>query len=74
MLKFSMRYKTITVRFNSPRHSCSASTEEQWDSLEQALNELALLGWEIDHVINKTIVGANDLLFNQPILILKNLN
>jgi len=69
-----MRYTTITV--SSSSHSCSGSNGEIWGSLDIALSELAADGWEIDHVINKTIVKTQlqqDLLLNQPILILKNL-
>ena len=68
-----MRYKTITL---SPFwDSCSGLYGEIWGSLDEALSELAADGWEIDHVINKTIVkqlNQQDLLFNNPILILKN--
>jgi hypothetical protein len=74
-----MIYKTITVHFspksNNSTQICSTSSGETWDSLEEALNELATDGWEIDHVINKTIVCHHDqenLLLNQPVLILKN--
>jgi hypothetical protein len=74
-----MRYKTITVhvspRSNNSTQSCSTLSGETWDSLEEALNKLACDGWEIDHVIHKTIVCHHDqeyLLLNQPVLIMKN--
>jgi hypothetical protein len=72
-----MRYKTVTVRVGqrSTGGSCSALSGEIWDSVEEALNELAIDGWEIDHVINKTDVNLQNqeqVLLNQPILILKN--
>lgn len=72
-----MKYKTITLSPNSKTTLCSTQSGEKWPSLEDALNDLAKNGWEIDNVINKTIVimeNREQLLLNQPILILKNTN
>jgi hypothetical protein len=72
-----MRYKTITLSPDSKITFCSTESGEKWTSLEDALNDLAKDGWEIDQVINKTIVklqNQEQLLLNQPILILKNKN
>jgi hypothetical protein len=72
-----MKYKTITLSPDSKTTFCSTESGEKWPSLEDALNDLAKDGWEIDNVVNKTIVklqNQEQLLLNQPILILKNKN
>ncbi len=56
---------------------CSAANGEQWPSIDNALNELAEDGWEIDQVIVKTDLKREETelrLLNQPILILKHTN
>lgn len=70
-----MRYKTITVSSNSKTTFCFTSNGEEWSSLDDALNELAEDGWEIENVINQSRMERmeNELRsLNQPILILKN--
>lgn len=49
-----MRYKTITVSSNSKTTFCFTSNGEEWSSLDDALNELAEDGWEIENVINQS--------------------
>jgi len=72
-----MRYKTLTVSSNSKTAFCSAANGEQWSSIDNALNELAEDGWEIDQVIVKTDLKREEAelrLLKQPILILKHTN